>query len=381
MKKVIISLLALSLIMIFALTSCRWFKTEKPHKCESLCAECGGCLDAECRDFACAEKCEGHIPPHKCEHICEECDGCLDAECKEDSCTEKCSCHNKDTLCPECGGCIDNLCTYEGCNVQCSCERFVNVSEELTEHLASYLCPYVPYFDIVFPTTAKKINFIKDGGQALHVTFDSVDTYYVAAYYFGEHYEHKLRFNKIGYSDCPVEYTWVRFDTAEEITAYYNNRKIAGAFVIWNVSSVTDITSENAKVPNFIMYGYVNFISEGNVKVPDIPNRNFIYINRNATNINDETIYHNENLYTHRIVTIDCYDIDNKDHLVFILYTVYTDGWRYDENLEKEFGEYYEELMAVMDTERYNVEAQAGYIMYCGIITVEDFAEVIKTEQ
>ena len=221
MKKVIIPLLILTLLMASALSSCEWFKTEEPHECESLCTECGGCLNGECEDSACAEKC---------------------------------TCHNRDTLCPECGGCIDtDFCTYEGCNAQCSCERFVNVSEELAEHLSSYLCPYAPNFDIVFPTTAKKINFIKDGGQALYVTFDSIDTYYVAAYYYGEHYKHEFHPNKLGYSDCPVEYTWVRFDTAEEITAYYNNREIAGAFVIRNVSSVADITSENAKVPNFIM--------------------------------------------------------------------------------------------------------------------------------
>jgi hypothetical protein len=173
----------------------------------------------------------------------------------------------------------------------------------------------------------------------------------------------------------------VRFDTAEEITPYYNNSKIAGAFVIWNVLSVTDITSEDEKVPNFIMYDYVNFISEGNVKVPDIPNRNFIYINRYETNISDETIYYNENLYTRRITTIDCYDIDNKDQLVFILYTLYTDGRRYDENLEAEFGEYYEEFMAIIDTERYNIVTEYGYTMYFGIITVDDFAKIIKEVQ
>ncbi|MBQ8414191.1 MAG: hypothetical protein IJX58_02970, partial [Clostridia bacterium] len=30
------------------------------HECESVCPECGKCLDAECAEDACAEKCEGH---------------------------------------------------------------------------------------------------------------------------------------------------------------------------------------------------------------------------------------------------------------------------------------------------------------------------------
>ena len=32
------------------------------HTCESVCPECGKCLDAACTESACAEKCEGHAP-------------------------------------------------------------------------------------------------------------------------------------------------------------------------------------------------------------------------------------------------------------------------------------------------------------------------------
>ena len=31
------------------------------HSCESVCAECGKCLDAECAEAACADKCAGHV--------------------------------------------------------------------------------------------------------------------------------------------------------------------------------------------------------------------------------------------------------------------------------------------------------------------------------
>ena len=33
-----------------------------PQACESICPECGKCLDAECTESACAEKCQGHTP-------------------------------------------------------------------------------------------------------------------------------------------------------------------------------------------------------------------------------------------------------------------------------------------------------------------------------
>ena len=32
------------------------------HSCESVCPECGKCLDSECTDPACADKCQGHAP-------------------------------------------------------------------------------------------------------------------------------------------------------------------------------------------------------------------------------------------------------------------------------------------------------------------------------
>ena len=32
------------------------------HSCESVCPECGKCLDAECTESACADKCQGHAP-------------------------------------------------------------------------------------------------------------------------------------------------------------------------------------------------------------------------------------------------------------------------------------------------------------------------------
>ncbi len=35
------------------------------HTCESVCAECGKCLDASCTEDACKDKCAGHIPEPK----------------------------------------------------------------------------------------------------------------------------------------------------------------------------------------------------------------------------------------------------------------------------------------------------------------------------
>lgn len=59
------------------------------HKCESVCVQCGLCLNAECTDSACANKCEGHV--HNCEDVCEVCAKCT-SDCADEVCAAKCDC-------------------------------------------------------------------------------------------------------------------------------------------------------------------------------------------------------------------------------------------------------------------------------------------------
>ena len=53
--------LVLVLVMLVGMTSCELFGST--HKCESVCPTCGKCLDKECTEKACADKCPGHVNP------------------------------------------------------------------------------------------------------------------------------------------------------------------------------------------------------------------------------------------------------------------------------------------------------------------------------
>ena len=59
------------------------------HKCESVCVQCGLCLDAECTEAACSAKCEGHV--HNCEALCDLCLKCT-SDCDNEVCAAKCDC-------------------------------------------------------------------------------------------------------------------------------------------------------------------------------------------------------------------------------------------------------------------------------------------------
>ena len=67
------------------------------HTCESVCEECGKCLDADCTEEACEDKCAGHTvepaPTHTCESKCPTCNKCTDTTCTEEVCADKCAGH------------------------------------------------------------------------------------------------------------------------------------------------------------------------------------------------------------------------------------------------------------------------------------------------
>lgn len=60
-----------------------------PHVCGHVCEECGKCLDPDCTDPACAEKCPGNHP-HRCKSVCEICGKCYNIFCEDEACKEKC---------------------------------------------------------------------------------------------------------------------------------------------------------------------------------------------------------------------------------------------------------------------------------------------------
>ena len=126
MKK-FLSLLIVALMLVVTLASCNLLlppqNTTPAHECESVCEECGKCLDSECAEAACADKCEGHVPPHVCEHVCEECGKCTDSECTEDACEDKCQGnhvppHECEDACATCGKCTSD-CTEAACADKC----------------------------------------------------------------------------------------------------------------------------------------------------------------------------------------------------------------------------------------------------------------------
>lgn len=101
---------------------------EKPeHVCGHKCPTCGKCTDTTCTDPVCADKCPGHEPTppaHECTSKCPVCGKCTNKDCTEEVCKDKCQGHHPDTCpekCPVCDGCTDDDCTDPACEIKCDC--------------------------------------------------------------------------------------------------------------------------------------------------------------------------------------------------------------------------------------------------------------------
>ena len=151
-KIVAVMLLVFVLALSFVLTAC----VTDEHQCTSKCPECGKCLNKECTQEACKEKCPGHDetpehvcggkctdatctdpvcadkcpgheptpPAHECTSKCPVCGKCTNKDCTEEVCKDKCQGHHPDTCpekCPVCDGCTDDDCTDPACEIKCDC--------------------------------------------------------------------------------------------------------------------------------------------------------------------------------------------------------------------------------------------------------------------
>lgn len=137
-KIVAVMLLVFVLALSFVLTAC----VTDEHQCTSKCPECGKCLNKECTQEACKEKCPGHdeTPGHVCGHKCPTCGKCTDATCTDPVCADKCPgheptppAHECTSKCPVCGKCTNKDCTEEVCKDKCQ-------GHENDQHKCQHVC-------------------------------------------------------------------------------------------------------------------------------------------------------------------------------------------------------------------------------------------------
>lgn len=233
---------------------------------------------------------------------------------------------------------------------------------------------YVSHNPIFYPLAAK-IDFIKQGRQALHVAFNPSNYYFVCGYYNTANKTEENRYS------CAEEYTWKIYSNEADIQEYFEDMEFMVAFQINKALSVTDILSSETNVPDIehIEYYMPTFENGVNVGAPLTFDETFIYLNQSE----EIVIYYRTTLYYHRNVTIPCVCIEGEYYLPFYLATIeFDEEFNVEQalsadHLKYELNNYYDALINIMDTEKYRVELPSGSFLYYGIVSLEDFVNKI----
>ena len=254
-------------------------------------------------------------------------------------------------------------------------EGELDKDSDLIVALVDYLKEYWVECDMPSKSLADKIDDIKNGKQPLHVAFDSENYYYVCGYYNGSHEREDKNWC------CPEEYTWKQYDAETEIQEYYNGMKCVVVFQMNEAQTVTNILSNESKAPDMEHFQIFapTFASGANTATAIAFEDEFIFLNDE----DKDTVYHCSRAYKHELVTMSSICMDGQYYVLHFLEGVLP-GEEFDlqeflggESTTYEFGDYYDAIMSVMDTERYRVTKENGKVSYYGVISFEDFADIV----
>lgn len=255
--------------------------------------------------------------------------------------------------------------------------ELLDKTSKLVVTLIDYLEEYRIQVELPPLSLSNQINQIKNGSKPFHTVFDSSDYYYVCGYYTSPH--------ELEYVDycCPEEYTWVKYEDESQIQEYSDEMKCIVTFQINNASTITDLLSNETSVSNVQHFQIYTPIFENGVNTETalVFDETFIYL----CDTNENILYHCIDTYYHELITIPCARFDNQYYVSIYLDTIGSgEIFILEKSLSKDaiiynFGEYYDSIVSVMDTEKYYTNNGDGYIVYYGVVSLENFVErVIK---
>ena len=260
-------------------------------------------------------------------------------------------------------------------------EGELDKNSELIVELIAYLEQYLVEYDLISVSFSSKVNGIKNGAQPLHVAFDPNNYYFVGGYYNTEHKDSVIDYRYAS------EYVWVGYESEAEIQEYYNDMPCVVIFQINRALTVTNILSDEPAndMEHFQIYK-ATFENGVNTAPPITFGDTFIYLNNFSNRFDEDTIYHSKSWYYHENATIPCICLDGEYYLPFYLATL-EDGEIFDaqqalstNQITYTLGEYYDAIISVMDIEKYSVEVNEKYTYRYGVVSIDDFVNLITPD-
>ena len=249
-------------------------------------------------------------------------------------------------------------------------------NSKLIETLVDYLKKYWIISDPTPTPLADYIDAMKNGEQPIHVTFDTSNYYFVSGYCTLEHEDEARMYC------CPEKYVWVKYDDASQIQEYYNEQKCVVTFQMNKSLKVENLLSKDADVSEWEHFQiYEPTFADGtDTATPITFEESFIY----PFTTEQAVIYYTVDIYSHEELTIPCVCLEGEYYVSFWLDSI-TEGETFhpEESLSQasilyDFGEYYDIIVDLMDTETYRVTNEQGYTHCYGLISIEDFVDILS---
>ena len=255
-----------------------------------------------------------------------------------------------------------------------SCNKVARVELSLEENeLVQELVKYISTLNAnVYPPNLTVESQLDDIIQAdmriLHVSFDPQNYYYVCGYYSCES-EH----DETNYC-CASKYTWVKFESSDDITEIYKNMSIIVAFQINSTACVTDIASEGISVPTVEHYSMYSpkFVKGVNVADHLYFNANYLY----SISDSEDYLADSTDKNFHGLYTLPCVEINGKNYVMFKTGMKHPYSENIEIDLKMELGKYYDSIMNAAEETRYNETKDEWDFEYI-LIGIEKFAQFI----
>lgn len=277
--------------------------------------------------------------------------------------------------------CLVLVCTLMGCEqsdptamdsqptTAPSADESLNAPDEaLIEALTAYIYNITAYYYPVDYNIGTVIRYARNSANTYFVITDNSSYYFACAYCISDHTESWYDY------DCVDSYIWVRFDSETEITETYNGAQLVITFQVNQAQQCRNLkTDENAD------FGYCQqykpTFTEG-LNTADALTCDKMFITTQSA----EPIYYIYDWTPDRYCTLYCTEIEGQFYYRQYVGFQEVDTPIYFFNLEYVFEDYYDALMAAMGSDVSTETNAYGDIYYYGFISIEDVAQIIRSE-
>ena len=210
--------------------------------------------------------------------------------------------------------------------------------------------------------------------------FDASDSYYICAYFS---HEHEDDFIELMCCCCSESYIWVGFDTKEEIPEIYSGEKLLFAIQMTPSVSCKNLRTDETDIAteHYMIYE-PEFENGFNVAPVTEFNSILFYLAYDK----GDTVYFSTDPYSYLRLNLRCIEIDGEIYLFksTSIRTEKSNGEIEVHDLTHTFGQYYDQLMAIMISDLYSEtyeNASENLTNYYGLFKLEDFVKVLQDDK